>query len=33
MPSLWVTDMDGRNARMLTAGHMGRGADHPRWLP
>lgn len=33
MPSLWVSDMDGRNARMLTAGHMGRGADHPRWLP
>lgn len=29
---LWVADADGGNARLLTRGHDGRGADHPRWI-
>jgi TolB protein len=33
MTSLWVADSDGRNARLLSRGFEGRGADHPRWLP
>lgn len=33
MPSLWIMDSDGRNARQLTGGLENYGADHPRWLP
>jgi Tol biopolymer transport system component len=29
---LWVADADGGNARLLTRGHDGRGADHARWI-
>ena len=31
--SLWIADADGRRSRLLTRGHLERGADHPRWLP
>lgn len=33
VPAIWVMDADGRNARLLTRGFEGKGADHPRWLP
>jgi TolB protein len=33
LPSLRVMDAAGRNARELTVGIDGRGAEHPRWLP
>jgi TolB protein len=32
-PSVWVMDSDGANARMITQGVDGLGADHPRWIP
>ena len=32
-PSVWVMDSDGANARMITQGINGLGADHPRWIP
>ncbi|MFO1500783.1 MAG: serine/threonine protein kinase [Verrucomicrobiota bacterium] len=32
-PGLWVMNADGTEPRLLTEGHEGRGADHPRWLP
>jgi TolB protein len=31
-PSLWVMKSDGSEARELTRGWEGHGADHPRWL-
>jgi TolB protein len=31
-PALWVMKSDGSEARELTRGWEGRGADHPRWL-
>jgi len=33
LPSLWIMNADGRNARELTKGIDGLGAEHPRWLP
>jgi TolB protein len=33
LPALWMMDSDGQNARELTKGLDGMGADHPRWLP
>ncbi len=33
LPSLWVMDSSGLNARLFSRGFHGRGADHPRWLP
>ncbi len=33
LPSLWVMDSSGLNARRISRGFEGRGADHPRWLP
>lgn len=33
LPALWIMDSDGQNARELTRGLDGLGADHPRWLP
>lgn len=33
VPALWVADADGQHPRLLTRGHEGHGADHPRWLP
>jgi len=33
MPSVWVIDSNGRNAKQLTHGLNDRGADHPQWLP
>jgi TolB protein len=32
-PAVWVMDADGTNAREITRGQEGLGADHPRWLP
>lgn len=32
-PGLWICDSTGKNARLLTKGVEGLGADHPRWLP
>ena len=32
-PAIWIADADGRNARALTQGLEGWGADHPRWMP
>lgn len=32
LPSLWVMDSDGRNARKISEGLEGAGCDHPRWL-
>jgi hypothetical protein len=32
-PAIWVMNRDGSNARQITRGIDGRGADHPRWLP
>ncbi len=31
-PAIWVMDPDGGNARQITRGIDGLGADHPRWL-
>jgi TolB protein len=33
MPEIWCMESNGNNARRLTRGLQGRGADHPRWLP
>jgi TolB protein len=33
MPGLWVMNLDGSEARMITKGIDGFGTDHPRWLP
>lgn len=33
MPSIWVMDSNGENARKLTDGFNNLGADQPRWLP
>lgn len=33
VPSLWIADGDGGDARLLTHGFGDKGADHPRWLP
>ncbi len=33
MPEIWGMESNGDNARRLTRGLRGRGADHPRWLP
>ncbi|MFO0900355.1 MAG: hypothetical protein U0836_23215 [Pirellulales bacterium] len=33
LPALWIMDSGGQNARELTKGLEGLGADHPRWLP
>jgi TolB protein len=33
VPSIWVMNADGSNARQLTKGLNNQGADHPRWLP
>ena len=30
-PELWIMDADGGNARFLTRGKLGLGADHPGW--
>ena len=32
VPSIWIMDSNGQNARELTQGVDGRGADHPRWV-
>ena len=31
--ALWVMDAQGGHERFLTAGHAGKGADHPVWIP
>jgi TolB protein len=33
VPAIWVMNANGENARELTRGFDGQGADHPRWLP
>lgn len=33
VPSVWVMNTDGTNARPITRGLEDKGADHPRWLP
>jgi hypothetical protein len=33
VPTVWVMDADGSNARPITKGMENQGADHPRWLP
>jgi hypothetical protein len=33
LPTAWVMNADGSNPRPVTKGIMGRGVDHPRWLP
>ena len=32
-PAIWVTDLDGRNQRLLTQGFENLGADQPKWVP
>lgn len=32
-PALWVMNARGEQPRLLTRGHDGMGADHPRWVP
>ncbi|MFO1020428.1 MAG: serine/threonine protein kinase [Planctomycetales bacterium] len=32
VPSIWVMDPDGKNARPITKGIDNKGVDHPRWV-
>ena len=32
-PGVWVADAGGADARRVTSGLDGEGADHPRWVP
>ena len=32
-PVVWIMDSDGGNARQLTQGIDGRGAEFPKWVP
>jgi Tol biopolymer transport system component len=32
-PAVWIMDSDGGNARQLTQGIDGRGAEFPKWVP
>ncbi|MFT3702102.1 MAG: hypothetical protein QM802_07020 [Agriterribacter sp.] len=33
MPSIWLMHSDGSEAKKITDGYNGLGADHPRWMP
>jgi len=33
VPSLWIINADGADARRIATGRDGRGVDQPRWIP
>jgi Tol biopolymer transport system component len=33
VPTLWIMNADGTEARQIATGRNGQGVDHPRWIP